>query len=226
MVNVIRDSLLDLVVMLRNNLTDPAQRPTGTTESWVVSNQGTVSMTQAKVKNVRSVELNGTSLLYRTDYTVDYINRKILFTNLVSGTVDANYDYGSSWIYPQFPRLEDVTLPRISITQIGPSQIDLTVGASNILYEFTEQIDIWTDRSASYTFKGEPCSGPKLRDFIADELVEAIKDKRLWIPNTLDMRITTMVPSVEEVTRKNKPARTVFRARFDVFRSHFWGGGS
>ena len=224
MPNIVRDSLMDMVVMLANNLEDPAKRTTSYTDTWTLTNEGTASFTKDKVQNVRWVKLDGVELKYRNDYTVDYFNGEIHFTESTSGSVDANYDYGSPWIYPDFPRLEDVTLPRISITQIGPTQRDLTVGASNIIYEFTEQVDIWTDRKTTYTFHGEPCKGGKLREFIADDLVNVIRDKRLWIPNTSDMRISSMTPTVEEIKRENKPVRIVFRGRFDIYRSCFYGG--
>lgn len=224
MSNVIRNALTDFCFLLRNNLTDPAGRPSTHTDTWILDNEGTATFTQNKVTNVRWVKLDGNELAYRDDYSVDYINKEIHFAELTTGSVDANYDYGSTWIRPDFPRLEDVTLPRISITQIGPTQRDLTVGASNIIYEFTEQVDIWTDRKTSYAFHGESCKGGKLREFIADDLVNVIRDKRLWIPQVSDLRISSVTNTVEEITRQNKPVRTLFRARFDVHLSYFYGG--
>lgn len=222
MVNVVRDNWMDFVVMLLNNLTDPAGRPVNQVDTFSLSGETSVTLTKSRAKNVRGVTLDAVALAYRDDYTVDYINGKVNFTTPKTGSVQVNYDYGSTWIYAEYPRLEDVTLPRISVSQIGPTQIDLTVGASNILYEFSEQVDIWTDTNTQYTFKGEPCKGVKLREFIAGDVVDVIRNKRLWIPHTMDQKISTMVPSVEEVKKSGKTVRTVFRGRFDIYRSYFY----
>lgn len=224
MTDVLKTALQDFVVMLRNNLTDVASRPSSQTDTFPsLTNATTVTLSQTPVRNVNWVKLDGGSVTYRDGYTVDYLNGEIDFSPSVSGSVDVLYGYGQTFIYPGWPRLEDVTLPRISVTQIGPTQIDLTVGGNQIAYEFTETVDVWTDRNTTYTKDGESVKGPKLADYIADDIVGVIRNKRLWIPNTLNMRVSSVRSMTDEIARKGKTARTIFRVSLDISRIVFKG---
>lgn len=219
---IARDVFEDFCVLLRNSLSDPASRPSNTTGTWVASNEATFSFANSGVKNVRSVTLDGVSKLLRTDYTVDYFNGELEFVSPVTGTAIADYDYGSTWIFREYPRLEDATMPRISITQLGPAEDVLTIGNSKILYRLRHQVDIWCDYPTSYTISGETFLGPKLRDKLTDDVVEIIKDNRDWIPNVIDSRVVAVDRSMEEIERETKKVRRLWHSRINITNDYFY----
>lgn len=228
MTNVLQESIQDYIVHLRNQLTDPQGRGSSKTDTWPnASNQGTFTLTETSVKNVSGVSVDGNSKSLRTDYTVEYnpagSSDKVIMDSPVTGSVDITYSYGKTWIYPEFPRLKDVTLPRVSVIRIGPSEDDRYIGESNIIYSQTFQTDVWVDRSTECTINGVNYSGASLRDYIGDQILDAVRGNgRDWIPNQYYMRIASIENTTEEVKRKGKTIRHLYRGRYDVEMNYLW----
>lgn len=153
----------ELVVFLRNqNIFSISQRGVTTaTETFDGDNSEVdfVVANASNIKNVRSVEVGGTPLVFGTDYTVNYTTGTVTCSVApASGTdnVEIVYDYGTDKIYPDFPRndLSISSFPRIGVDLIGVdsepggfgnvnvSNIDFTV----VVYEpKTEQLTGYID---------------------------------------------------------------------------------
>jgi len=224
---MLRESLMDYLTLLRNNLDDPADRPTTYTESRSVTDADIFPFEDNdRCKNVYWVELDGTEQVYRTDYKVNYDDQQLeVLQGTWTGTVDVKYDYGSTWVYPEFPRLEDVTLPRVSIKEVGPAQEDYTIGGERILYRRIFQTDTWCDEDTEYSYKNTRAQGPKLREFITDDLYKLVRENRTWIPRVANMRIATLTTPVEEVERKGG-TRRIYRSSADVEADYFYSSSA
>ena len=115
----------EILIFIRNNATDPESRATNTTDEFDGDdNTKTFTLTQATVKNVKTVTVGGSAKSFGTDYTIDYENHQITFTSApAAGTdnVDVNYDYGTTWAYLDYPRadLTQSSYPRISIDWVN-----------------------------------------------------------------------------------------------------------
>lgn len=130
----------ELLVFLRNRLTDPASPVRGTDTSDSFNGDGnnkTFTLTKQWAKNVISVTVGGTALTYGTDYTVSYDATTVVTTSSapsvgVNNVVIA-YHYGSTWIYPDMPRrdLGLGSMPRISITDLGSTITKLGLGSGS-----------------------------------------------------------------------------------------------
>lgn len=117
--------LEEIVVFLRNNLTDPQSRDTNTTDEFDGDNNTKIfTLTHTTAKNVKSVTVGGVAQTFGTEYTVNYSTSKVTFATAPgTGTdnVDVNYDYGSSWIFPDYARgdLTQSSYPRISVDWVN-----------------------------------------------------------------------------------------------------------
>jgi len=119
----------EIVVFLRNSdiFTTTVRGVTTVTEEFDGDDNATdFAVTQATIKNVRSVTVGGVAQSFGTDYTVNYSTKTVSFTTApATGTdnVDIQYDYGTDKIFPDFPR-PDLTIssfPRIGVDLIGVS---------------------------------------------------------------------------------------------------------
>lgn len=210
--------LTDYVVFLRNELDDPADRSDNYVQTETVSNQSEISFEKNRVKNVYYVKEDDVLLNYGSQYDVDYEDEKIVsLYGDFDGDVEIEYDYGSTWIYPEFPRLEDVTLPRVSIKAVGPVENVISIGNCRIMYRMVYQTDIWVDDETVYDYQNGHYSGPSLRDIIEDNIYKSIRNKRSWVPNVKDTRLSTASHEKEEVGDRN-----IFRSVIDVRMDYYW----
>lgn len=121
----------ELVVGIRNNITDPRSTPVNTNKSETFSGDDIETVFELTgdldsnnnhtFKNVQYVKIGGVAQTRYTDYDVAYNGTnvgKITFTTApVTGTdnIEINYDYGSGWIFSFYPK-PDITVkdaPRI-----------------------------------------------------------------------------------------------------------------
>lgn len=90
----------------------------------------------------------------------------------------------AEWIYVDFPR-KDAKMPRISVTLTSSPETPAAIGGSvgetggtlGIWEVTTIDVDIWVHRTNKVT--GPPKrAGTRLRDYIADEIVDVFLQKR------------------------------------------------
>lgn len=92
------------------------------------------------VKNVRSVVVSGSPLVFGTDYLVNYTTGLITFTSAQSGAYTIIYDQGSNdSIFPDFPQphLKLSDFPRIAVDIIGSTSNEIGIGAAITESDYT-----------------------------------------------------------------------------------------
>jgi len=109
------------------------------TGSW--SGVSSYLVNKSDVKNVRSIILDGSNLVYGVDYTYDtnyddsgVIKLKISFVTSKTGSYVVTYDYGHDKIYSDFPR-SDLTIssfPRIGFDIISIPSVPGGFGGVNL----------------------------------------------------------------------------------------------
>lgn len=127
----------ELVVKLRNaDLISISDRGVTTkTDTGTFSGENTylVSTSPLLIKNVRSVVVGGSGLIFGTDYTVNYTTGLISFISAQNGAYTIIYDYGpTDRIYPDYPQphLKLNQFPRIAVDIIGSSSNEFGIGAT------------------------------------------------------------------------------------------------
>lgn len=134
---------------------------TTTTDTGTFSSDTDHLINVTNVKNIRTIVVDGDTLVYGTDYdySIDFndsniIKTKITFTAAQTGDYTITYDYGTDKIFPDFPR-SDLTInsfPRIGFDIInmssssgGHGNVNLTdVNITIIVYGTnTDDIDDW-----------------------------------------------------------------------------------
>jgi len=107
------------------------------------------------------------------------------------------------WVYVDYPRV-DATFPRVSVTQISGNLLPIGIGdivyegASNtlgLLFTVEYDIDIWTKPTNSATFNGSVYKGTKLRDYIADDVIQTLTEGKETLRSTygiVDVEIVGM----------------------------------
>ena len=96
-----------------------------------------------------------------------------------------------NWIYIGYPRM-DVTFPRISVTNIGGDlspisigeKVELTSGTFGLLSRLDYDIDVWVKVNDRATFNSTTYVGTKLRDYLADKVIQALENKKEEIKNS------------------------------------------
>lgn len=127
----------ELVVLLRNaDLISISDRGvTTSTDTGTFSGAGTwtLAVNPTKAKNVRSIVVDSSPLLFGDDYTVNYTSGVITFVSNQSGAYTIIYDQGTTdRIYPDFPQphLKINQFPRIAVDIIGSSSNEIGIGAA------------------------------------------------------------------------------------------------
>ena len=108
----------------------------------------TLANAPTTVKNVRSVT-RGTTLVYGTDYTVNFLTGVISFTVAQTGSYTISYDNGSDKIFPDFPR-DDLTIssfPRIAIDILNVSIDAFGIGGSQFISDVAFTIVVYDDNT-------------------------------------------------------------------------------
>jgi len=129
----------EIVVFLRNQdiLTTTQRGVTTTTEEFDGDgNETDFTVSQANIKNVRSVTVDGSPVEFGSGYSVDYDTATITFASapgVGTDNVDIQYDYGTDAIFPDFPRpdLKISSFPRIGLDMIGMNTTELGIGGTS-----------------------------------------------------------------------------------------------
>jgi len=107
---------------------------------------------------------------------------------------------GSNWIYPDYPdlSLSKDDFPRISLLQVsGGGQEEVGIGRSvggsqsGVRYVFTYQVDVWVKKGNEATIDNKLYKGAKLRDYLADRVLEYLIDRKDEIPGIEDIVLAT-----------------------------------
>jgi hypothetical protein len=117
----------EVVVSLRNaNILTTTQRGVTTTTQTGTVNAASLTIGVDNVKNIRTITVGSTALVFGSDYLVDYdYNNTCLvsFSVTQTGSYTATYDFGSDRIFAGYPR-NDLTIssfPRIAVDFIDIS---------------------------------------------------------------------------------------------------------
>jgi len=120
----------ELTYFLRNqDVISTTNRGVTTAEqTGTMSGGDNVLIDKTNIKNIRSVTIGVSSLSYGTDYTINtnYSNStikcKVDFGEAKNGDYTISYDYGTDKIYPDYPRVTDLSFdsyPRIGVDIIA-----------------------------------------------------------------------------------------------------------
>jgi len=145
----ITDITDEILIFLRNHITDPNSRGSDTTDTFSGDDSTTqFTLTESGVKNVKSVKIGGSAKTFGTDYTVTYdpTSTVVTFTTPPpSGTnnIEIEYHYGNTWIYPDKPlkQLSLDSFPRISLTHVSGTFEEMGLNAdmtkTDLIYSIT-----------------------------------------------------------------------------------------
>lgn len=127
----------EVAMFLRNSdvYTTTVRGVTTTTKTGTLSNQSTITISVANVKNIRSVTVASVLKTYVADYTVDLDSNSvclITFTAPQTGAYSVVYDAGPDKIFTDLPRadLSLSSFPRLSVDMIGDSSDDIELSGS------------------------------------------------------------------------------------------------
>lgn len=133
----------ELVYLLRNAdiFTTTARGVTTVGDTGTFAADSSHLIARTNVKNLRSVVVGTTTLVYGKDYTIDLdyldttIKCKITFTTAQTGDYTITYDYGTDKIWTDYPR-DDLSLssyPRISIEEVSKSTSAFSLGGADFI---------------------------------------------------------------------------------------------
>ncbi len=148
----------EIVVYLRNSdIYTTTQRSVTTIiePPIVLSGNSSYSISRTNVKNIRSISIGATPLVFGTDYTVDYnfldttIKTKISFTSSQTGSMTLTYDYGTDIMFPDFPRgdLNISSFPRLAIDIIGDDSVENELGGSTKNTTLTFSVYVYDEKT-------------------------------------------------------------------------------
>ncbi len=152
----IQNTKQEQIVFLRNQdiLTTTQRGVTTATNTGTFDADETHLIAVSNGKNIRSITVAGSPLVFGTDYTVDYnyddsgtIKIKITFNSAQTGAYSIPYDYGTDSIYPDFPR-DDLTInsyPRIAMDIISISTDAFGIGGSQFISNINFTVVVYAD---------------------------------------------------------------------------------
>jgi len=152
----------ELCHFLRNSdiISTTIRGVTTTSDNFVISAPTSqLTLTKSGVRNIRSVSIGGSAFWYYLfDYTVNWTTGVLTFTTpFTGGTVNVNYDYGTSdKIFPDMPR-DDLTLnsyPRVSIEFTSMNSQPLGLGATNDINNILITIYAWVPANKETSIAG------------------------------------------------------------------------
>lgn len=154
----IRDIKEELVVWLRNNITDPSSRMTaGSIVETADGTQTEFITAHADAANITSVTVSGVAQSFGTDYTTDYKNDtmsgspSITFNTAPTSGVEiqVNYEYGTPWIFPDYPHvnLSLDNYPRMSIDIIASREEPMGIGGTTTISDYMVSIIAFAKRT-------------------------------------------------------------------------------
>jgi len=99
---------------------------------------------------------------------------------LRSNLYDYNTSRSSEWIYPDFPQINlgNPSYPRVSVTDADEPASKVTVGTKSEKQIIDIDVNIWVKSGVIYEKDGEQFEGTKLRDTIAREIADTLREKQ------------------------------------------------
>ncbi|NCD07003.1 MAG: hypothetical protein EOL97_12870 [Spirochaetia bacterium] len=154
----------ELILFLRNNLTDRRGRALNKTETFVPDGSTTLfeltgdldNKNNHKVMNIRTLNIDGIEKTFYTDYDCGFKLRnnnlttsnpnigKIQFWNAPTGSlISLNYDHAYSFVWPQNNRVDLSTIdyPRVTLDTSG-EVFDMGIGGSSTTHNITVTITV------------------------------------------------------------------------------------
>ena len=126
----------ELVVFLRNqdiiSVSNRGVTTSSDTGTFAAALTYTLATNPTLLKNVRSIVVAGTTLVYGTEYSINYATGAITFVAAQTGAYTISYDQGTSdRIFPDFPQpyLKLNQFPRVAVDIISGTTIETEIGA-------------------------------------------------------------------------------------------------
>jgi len=132
MTDGVYDREWDILIHMRNNLTDPEARGTDTTDTFTGDGIETnFVLTNTLVKNVSEVRVGATTYYRGYDYLVTYGEgtgtTTVTFLVAPTGSIEVDYHYGTTFIAMEVAR-QDSGMPRCILMQITANEEFLGLG--------------------------------------------------------------------------------------------------
>jgi len=133
----------EFVNFLRNqdliSVSDRGVTTYGETQSLTAAGTAILSNSPTLLKNVRSIIVGGTALVYGTNYSVNFDTGLITFGSNQTGTAVFSYDSGSSdrifYDYPQpYLKLKDFPRMGFDIISAVTNEVELGAGSTDTEY--------------------------------------------------------------------------------------------
>lgn len=152
----------EILMVLRNSdiLSISVRGVTTKTDSFTATAGQTIfTLTNTRVKNVRTITKNSVAIKYLRDYTINFETGVLTLLSgaTLNDSVSITYDYGASdKIYSDMPR-DDLTLqsfPRISIELTSSNTNPLDLGGMSHLSDFLITIYLWVPANKESAIAG------------------------------------------------------------------------
>jgi hypothetical protein len=177
-----------IVEFLRANVTEVTRvglsnRQSNDTQTFsATASQTEFTITDnSSVVCINEVTKNGSKLYKYIDYDIDTDNAKVtLDTGATLGdSLVIDYDYSSTWIYPDKPRddLTKASYPRISVVPLTESQTQRGISDDYYYFNYTMQIDVLAYKEQLCTIDSETKEGQEVVNHIARDILTQIKTK-------------------------------------------------
>lgn len=145
----------ELAVYIRNNdifsIGTRGVTTTTATGTWTADTSQLINRTN--IKNIRSITVGGTPIVFGTDYTVDYdfddsgtMKTKVTMS-AQTGAYIITYDYGTDKIYTDWPRdeISIASYPRLSIQLITASSTEDAMDGLHTRTDFIFSMTVMDD---------------------------------------------------------------------------------
>lgn len=149
----------ELVFFLRNSdvLTISERGVTTASDTGTFASDSTHLINVSNLKNIRSITVGGSPLIFGTDYTYDTEfddsgtkKTKITFASAQTGAFTIPYDFGTDKIWPDFPR-DDLSIssyPRISIDTQDSGTDAFGIGGNDYISDIAITVVVYAKTTA------------------------------------------------------------------------------
>ncbi len=143
----------EIVVFLRNQdiFTTTQRGVTTANATGTLSGTKVITISRTNVKNIRSINVDGSFKYLGIDWTADYDHATgcvITFGSNQTGDYVVSHDYGTDKIYPDFPR-DDLTIdsyPRLAVDIMTVSTDAFGIGGSQFISNITFTVVVYANK--------------------------------------------------------------------------------
>lgn len=181
--------------IIRSEVAEPDRKDLGTrqiptSETFTASASQTTFVLSQFPQCINSVSVDGSDQQKYLDFDIDLRNKKVVLKTALSGgeSVVVSYDYGSTWVYPDKPRvdLNKDSYPRISVWTLSEPMTELGMGESNFRSSISLQIEVIAYKDMITEINDDSYEGQQLCDYLARRIVNALKTWRTKYYPALD----------------------------------------